>query len=86
MDSTWRTISQVNNNKIFDNVKIGDEVAIMQHADDYWWVGKVVGFDTYAGRGTRFQERPVLDVDCIEPIKRRRIFYEEAVSEILFKD
>lgn len=86
MEYPWRTIHQVTSNPIFSKVKIGDEVAILQHEEDFWWIGKVVGINTYAGRSNRYQERPVLSVACTEPVVRQRCFYEDAVSEILFKD
>lgn len=87
MDETpWRLISQVNSNTIFDKVKVGDEVAISQEDEDGWWLGIVLEIGHYAGRSTRFQERPVLTVDCYSPVKRVRVFYEECVDQILFKD
>lgn len=85
-EAEWRTISEVNSNTIFDKVNIGDDVAILQSGQDFWWLGKVVEIKSYSDRNTRFQERPTLLVECFDPVIRTCIFYEECVEEILFKD
>lgn len=85
-ETGWRTISEVNSNTIFDKVNVGDDVAILQRGQDFWWLGKVLEINTYADRETRFQERPTLLVECFDPTIRTCIFYEECVEEILFKD
>lgn len=82
----WRTISEVNINTIFNKVNIGDEVAILQSGQDFWWLGKVLEINSHSDRDTRFQKRPTLLVECFDPVLRTRTFYEECVEEILFKD
>jgi hypothetical protein len=83
MDEQWKTIAAVNSCVIFDKVKLGDDVAILQCGEVDWWTGIVTDMKTYSGRSTRFQERPYIVVRLhAGPV---RAFYEHNVAEILFK-
>lgn len=88
MDIPWRTISQVKEaDKIFDTVQVGDEVAITQYEDEFWWLGTVTNIEfVKGGRDDRFQERKVITVKCFEPIERTRPFYADCVEQIAFKE
>ena len=88
MNIPWRTISQVKEaDKIFDNVYVGDEVAITKHEEDFWWLGTVTKMEMVEGsRDDRFQQRKVITVKCFEPIERTRPFYADCVEQIAFKE
>lgn len=82
----WRTIAQVVSNPIFNKVKVGDDVAIRLTDEGDWWQGHVRAIETYKNQNSRFQERPVLIVECHTTSTGVRRFYEHNVEEILFKD
>ena len=88
MDIPWRTISQVKEaDNIFNGIQIGDELAITQYEEDFWWLGTVTDIEMVDGsRDDRFQKRKVITMKCFEPIERTRPFYGDCVEDIAFKE
>lgn len=82
----WRTIDEVNQNPMLNHVKIGDDVAIDHTQDATDWVyGIVTGIEAYKNNATRFQERPVLVLDCHTNGSGERRVLEHHVKQIVFK-
>lgn len=86
----WRTIWEVESNTIFSKVRVGDDVAIWSEGATDWETGIVEGIEMYKSPSTRWIERPVLKVKLHNAENRvsgpYKMFYEENVEEILFKD
>lgn len=82
----WRLIDEVNNNPIFDKVKIGDNVAIRKHYESDWTQGYIRAIESYKNRDSRFQERPVLVIECHTTSTETIRVMEHTVADILFKD
>jgi hypothetical protein len=82
--SDWVTVREVESRNVFDKVKIGDDVAILQHGEGDWWTGIVMNISTYNDRATRFRNRPVLHIKIHGGPMRS--FYEDCVAQVLFKD
>lgn len=82
----WRLNDEVNNNPIFNKVKVGDNVAIREHYEADWTQGYVRAIETYKNQDSRFQERPLLVVERHTTGTGTTRVMEHTVADILFKD